>query len=299
MRVLVTGASGLLGRAVYQNFKKNGHEVIGTAHSRANGDLVKLDLTLESNVKQFVDAHKPDAIIHCAAERRPDVAEKDQTGTEFLNVQVPKDIAKISKANGIFLIYISTDYVFDGTQPPYHAIGGEPNPLNFYGKTKLAGEKAIQEVYPEATILRVPILYGKTEYNGESAVNTLVDVVMNQSKPSKMDDVAVRYPTNVEDVARVLVDLTSAKLEQGKDIHGVYHFSSEKSYTKYAMCQTFAKALHVPLEHVEPVDTSNDAGSASRPKDAHLSNDRLEQSGISTFNVDFDTWWNRHIKPSK
>jgi len=299
MRVLVTGASGLLGRAVYQQFKKNGHEVIGTAHSRAKGDLYKLDLTLETNVKEFVDAHKPDVIIHCAAERRPDVAEKDQTGTEFLNVQVPKDIAKISKANGIFLIYISTDYVFDGTQPPYHAIGGKPNPLNFYGRTKLAGEKAIEEVYPEATILRVPILYGKTEYNGESAVNTLVDVVMNQSKPSKMDDVAVRYPTNVEDVARVLVDLTSAKLEHGKDIQGVYHFSSEKSYTKYAMCQTFAKSLHVPLEHVEPVDTSNDAGSASRPKDAHLSNDRLEQTGISTFNVDFDTWWDRHLKPSK
>jgi S-adenosylmethionine synthetase len=76
-----------------------------------------------------------------------------------LNVQVPKDLATISKANGIFLIYISTDYVFDGTQPPYDAIDGKPNPLNFYGKTKLAGEKAIEGAYPEATILRVPILY--------------------------------------------------------------------------------------------------------------------------------------------
>jgi S-adenosylmethionine synthetase len=76
-----------------------------------------------------------------------------------LNVQVPKDLATISKANGIFLIYISTDYVFDGKQPPYDALTGKPNPLNLYGKTKLAGEKAIQEVYPEAVILRVPILY--------------------------------------------------------------------------------------------------------------------------------------------
>ncbi|KAH8556248.1 hypothetical protein BGW37DRAFT_536232 [Umbelopsis sp. PMI_123] len=285
MRVLITGASGLL--------------VIGTAHSRAKGDLYKLDLTLESNVKEFVVAHKPDVIIHCAAERRPDVAEKDPVGTEFLNVQVPKDLATISKANGIFLIYISTDYVFDGKQPPYDALTGKPNPLNLYGKTKLAGEKAIQEVYPEAVILRVPILYGKTEYNGESAVNILVDVVMNQSKPSKMDDAAIRYPTNVEDVARVLADLVSAKFDHGKDIAGVYHFSSEKPYTKYTMCQTFAKALHVPLEHVQPVDTSNDAGSASRPKDAHLSNSRLEQTGINTYNVDFESWWNRQLKPSK
>ncbi|CAM0138405.1 hypothetical protein VKS41_002956 [Umbelopsis sp. WA50703] len=299
MKVFVTGASGLLGRAVYQQLKKNGHEVIGTAYSRANDELYKLDLTKESSVREFVDTHKPDAIIHCAAERRPDVAEKDRTGTEFLNIQVPKDFGKLTKEKGIFLIYISTDYVFDGTQPPYDAIEGKPNPLNFYGKTKLAGEKAIQEVNPDAVILRVPILYGKTEYNGESAVNILVDSVLDQSKSAKMDNVAVRYPTNVEDVARVLADLTSAKLEQQKDIEGVYHFSGEKPYTKYDMCEVFAKAYHVPMDHVQAVDTSSDPGAASRPKNSHLSNSRLEQAGISTYNVDFEAWWNQRIKPSK
>jgi S-adenosylmethionine synthetase len=75
------------------------------------------------------------------------------------------------------LIYISTDYVFDGTAPPYE-IDDKPNPLQFYGETKLGGEEAIKSVYPEAVILRVPILYGKTEYNGESAINILIDVVL-------------------------------------------------------------------------------------------------------------------------
>ncbi|KAG2182520.1 hypothetical protein INT43_007451 [Umbelopsis isabellina] len=299
MKVLITGASGLLGRAVYQQFKKNGHEVVGTAYSRATNELHKLGLTEESDVREFVEAHKPDAIIHCAAERRPDVAEKDRAGTEFLNIQVPKNLGKLTKEKSIFLIYISTDYVFDGTQPPYDAIEGKPNPLNFYGKTKLAGEHAIQEVNQDAIIVRLPILYGNTEFNGESAVNLLVDSVLDQSKPAKMDNVAIRYPTNVEDVARVLADLTSAKLEQNKDISGVYHFSGQKPYTKYDMCEVFAKAYHIPMDHVQAVDTSSDPGAASRPKDSHLSNSRLEQAGINTYNVDFEAWWNKRIKASK
>ncbi|KAJ2963417.1 hypothetical protein NQZ79_g1577 [Umbelopsis isabellina] len=287
MKVLVTGASGLLGRAVYQHFKKNGHEVVGTAYSRATNELHKLDLTKESDVREFVEAHKPEAIIHCAAERRPDVAEKDRSGTEFVNIITT------------LMTLCSSDYVFDGTQPPYDAIEGKPNPLNFYGKTKLAGEHAIQEVNPDAVIVRLPILYGNTEFNGESAVNILVDSVLDQSKPAKMDNVAIRYPTNVEDVARVLTDLTSAKLEQNKDINGVYHFSGEKPYTKYDMCEVFAKAYHIPMDHVQAVDTSSDPGAASRPKNSHLSNSRLEQADINTYNVDFEAWWNNRIKPRK
>jgi S-adenosylmethionine synthetase len=75
------------------------------------------------------------------------------------------------------LIYISTDYVFDGTTPPYE-VDDKPNPLQFYGETKLAGEQAIQGVNKDAVILRVPILYGSTQYNGESAINVLIDVVL-------------------------------------------------------------------------------------------------------------------------
>lgn len=93
-----------------------------------------------------------------------------------LNVETPRNLGKICKDNGIMLIYISTDYVFDGTAPPYE-VGDKPNPLNFYGQTKLDGEEAIKGVYPEAVILRVPILYGSTEYNAESAINVLIDVV--------------------------------------------------------------------------------------------------------------------------
>ncbi|RUS25239.1 hypothetical protein BC938DRAFT_472442 [Jimgerdemannia flammicorona] len=225
MRVLITGASGLLGRAVYNEFKENGHE----------------------------------AIIHCAAERRPDVAERDQEGTRNvrtpaiprwalpscfhncfspslahplqLNISVPSHIGKLAHSRAIPLFYISTDYVFDGTNPPYD-VNDTPNPLNFYGRTKYEGEMAISQTNPHAVTLRVPILYGHTEYNSESAVNLLVDVVLDSSKQVEMDHYVIRYPTNVEDVARVLRNLADKKIQQGDAVSGVYHFSAEEALTK-------------------------------------------------------------------
>ncbi|KAG1437671.1 hypothetical protein G6F56_012994 [Rhizopus delemar] len=157
MKVIVTGASGLLGRQVVKAFEAANYEVVGTAFSRATDKLVKLDLTDADAVKSFIQKEQPNVFVHCAAERRPDVAERDQEGVLRLNVETPKNLATICKSSGVMLIYISTDYVFDGTSPPYE-VEDKPNPLQFYGQTKLDGEIAIRGVYPEAVILRVPIL---------------------------------------------------------------------------------------------------------------------------------------------
>ncbi|KAF7727216.1 hypothetical protein EC973_007914 [Apophysomyces ossiformis] len=289
MKVVVTGASGLLGRAVAAQFKASGHQVIGTAFSRAKGDLAKLDLADENAVQAFVVEHKPDVLVHCAAERRPDVAEKDHEGTIKLNVAVPRLLGSLCIANGILLVYISTDYVFDGNAPPYD-VDATPNPLNFYGETKLGGEKAIQEVYPDAVILRVPILYGETEYNGESAINTLVDAVKNQAKPVDMDNFASRYPTNVKDVARVIKDLAVKKIEDKQDIGGIFHFTNEEMFTKYTICQLFGEILNVSTQHLKPQNDIPVAAAASRPKDSHLSNKRLKDLGIDTTSVPFAQW---------
>ncbi|CEG80527.1 hypothetical protein RMATCC62417_14849 [Rhizopus microsporus] len=177
MKVVITGASGLLGRQVVKAFKD--WEVVGTAFSRAKDNLVKLDLTDKDAVETFFNKQQPNVVVHCAAERRPDVAEKDKDGVLLLNVESSKRLATIY-------------YVFDGTSPPYE-IGDKPNPLQFYGQTKLAGENAVRQVYPNAVILRVPILYGETEYNGESAVNVLIDVVLTPQKPVKMDNISYKW----------------------------------------------------------------------------------------------------------
>ncbi|KAG1133466.1 hypothetical protein G6F42_001400 [Rhizopus arrhizus] len=284
MKAVVTGASGLLGRQVVKAFENANCEVVGTAFSRAIGNLVKLNLTEVEAVKSFIDEQQPDVLVHCAAERRPDVAEKDQSGVLRLNVETPRNLASICKSKGVMLIYISTDYVFDGTSPPYE-VDDKPNPLQFYGQTKLDGENVIREVYPDAVILRVPILYGATEYNGESAVNVLIDTVLSK-KVSKVDNVAQRYPTNVADVARVLKDLAGnekeEKIKNKQDIRGIYHFSAKESMTKYQMCETFASILNFPMDHLTPQNTVDPSASVSRPDNSHLSVKRLEEAGIDT-----------------
>ncbi|KAG0243317.1 hypothetical protein BGX31_010910 [Mortierella sp. GBA43] len=219
MRILVTGASGLLGRAVVTEFKNSGHEVV----------------------------------VHCAAERRPDVVEGNPERAQNLNVEVPGRLADLANDYGSLLIYISTDYVFDGKNPPYD-VRDKVNPLNTYGQSKYDGEVKVRNLNSAAIILRVPILYGPTEYNGESAVNALIDSVQS-GKETSMDHYAVRFPTNVADVARVIKDLSNRVRHEKVFISGVLHFSAEESFTKYEMCQAISKVLGTPIDHLKPIST--------------------------------------------
>lgn len=162
MRVVVTGASGLLGRAVQARLSSEQHEVLALANSRATPPLVQLDLLDTDALRKTLQDFKPDVIVHAAAERRPDVVEKEPERSQELNVDVPGRIAEICRDLGTGstrLIYISTDYVFDGSKPPYK-VDSEPNPLNAYGTSKLLGERAVAEKGKQGhvTSLRVPVL---------------------------------------------------------------------------------------------------------------------------------------------
>ncbi|KAF7643074.1 hypothetical protein LDENG_00245520, partial [Lucifuga dentata] len=140
LTVLVTGATGLLGRAVYREFQNNGWLVIGTGYRRARPRLLCCDLTDEDAVKMLIHNNKPDVIVHCAAERRPDVVERHTEAAVNLNVHATATLAKEAAAAGVFFLYISSDYVFDGRNPPYGE-DDSPNPLNLYGRSKLEGER--------------------------------------------------------------------------------------------------------------------------------------------------------------
>ena len=170
-KVLVTGASGLLGRAILKEFTQCGDvwEVLGLAYSRAKGNLKKVDLRNKDEVESVIEEFKPSLVIHSAAERRPDIVEKSEEETKMLNVTATRTIAEASAKADAFFLYISTDYVFDGTSPPYKPTD-KPNPLNKYGQSKLDGENVTLEFLPRSGVLRVPILYGPVEYIHESAV---------------------------------------------------------------------------------------------------------------------------------
>ncbi|ELU41521.1 NAD dependent epimerase/dehydratase [Rhizoctonia solani AG-1 IA] len=255
---LTSGASGVLGSAVYQAFRSvKGVEVKGTAHTRPSGDVIAIDLCDEPSVAKLVQDFKPDWVVHCAAERRPDVANVEATWT--LNGAVPATLARLSstKEHSFTLIYISTDYVFDGTAAPY-SVDAKPNPVNLYGETKLAGERAVlddgyQGKPGQRVVLRVPVLYGPAPKNSDSAINTLVDIVNDQSgKQYTMDHYATRYPTNVLDIADFLVRLADA---------------------------------------ADPPPNL----AVSRPKNTQLSLEILDNIGVEVGGRDFAIWWEQYL----
>ncbi|CZR56359.1 related to methionine adenosyltransferase regulatory beta subunit [Phialocephala subalpina] len=302
----ITGATGLLGRAVVPAFQRAGYTVIGTGFSRAKPPaILKLDLSSESAIASILDETKPEVVVHCAANRFPDKCDNDPEGTKALNVAASSTLAKLCSSRNILLIYISTDYVFPGIpgEAPYEA-DATPAPTNLYGVTKYEGEK---EVLKEGgLVLRVPVLYGSVEEgvgNKESAVNVLMDAVWKAQQSEggkvKMDHWAIRYPTNTEDVGRVLADVATKYLEteDRSSLPKILQFSSEDKMTKYEICELFAEIMGLPLDGIIPNTEGNDPNAkVQRPYDCHLSTKALKDLGIEVATQDFKGWWRREAR---
>ncbi|KAF2497284.1 NAD(P)-binding protein [Lophium mytilinum] len=315
---LITGASGLLGRKVLEAFNRDGWQAVGTGLTRANPPaIVKLDILSKGDVERVLDEVKPDVVVHCAANRFPDSCTSDPDAARALNVTASSDLATATSSRGIFLIYISTDYVFSGApgEAPYKPTS-KPDPPNVYGQTKLDGEKAVLEATNKITakdthggitvpsvVLRVPILYGSCEPS-ESAVNILMKQIWSSQELSptdpkiKVDDYAQRFPTNTQDVARVCLDVSKLYLEPGDkmDLPNILQFSSEDKMTKWEIVQEFADILGLPLENMEsfkPNEEQQDG--VKRPYDCHLDTGALKELGIDVGTVGFRTWWRREL----
>ncbi|KAK4137667.1 NAD(P)-binding protein [Trichocladium antarcticum] len=319
--VLVTGATGLLGRQVVKAFASHGWTVKGTGFSRADGSsILKVDLSNPAEIEKVLDDVKPQVVVHCAANRFPDKVDADPEGTRRLNVDATRAIARRCARRAAVLVYISTDYVFPGRpgDAPYEA-DARPAPTNLYGVTKLDGETAVREEFEGAgeggeggeaearsgvgVVLRVPVLYGEADRNAESAVNCLMDVVERAAQGERgrvrMDHWALRYPTNTEDVARVCYDVASRYLaEKDKSsLPRVLQFSSEDKYTKYEICQLFGEIKGLPIDRIEPNTEGNDPTAAvQRPYDCHLSTRALRDLGIEVATQDFVGWWRRECR---
>ncbi|MDF7806610.1 SDR family oxidoreductase [Pontiellaceae bacterium B12219] len=270
MNILITGASGLLGRA-YRNVFAD-QQLTTCAWSRATSGDLKLDLTDAAAVNAAIESVQPDLILHTAAERKPDQCENQQEQTQALNVDATRTLAEAAVRTGAKLIYISTDYVFDGQNPPYD-IDAPCNPLNFYGQTKRAGETAVLETSENHIVLRVPILYGEVETLDESPVTILLNKLLNPI-PSAEDHWAVRFPTYVGDVAQTLRNWSEHLLNDVQS-RGIYHMSGAEALTKYEMICAMGEVLNLPHDHLIP--NNQPPGGAPRPKNSRLNISRLQQ----------------------
>lgn len=277
-KVVITGASGLLGRPILNEFVNNGkYDAIGLAYSRVGENLVKLDLTDEAAVREFFAAQRPQFIVHSAAHRRPDVCENDADATEALNVSATRLLAEISRDLGAFMVYVSTDYVFDGTNPPYKP-SDAPNPLNTYGRSKLEGEKVMREIIPQSSaVLRVPILYGPCKELAESAVLIMLPAIRDTSKPAVMDSWAVRYPTYTPDVAAVIRMMADYRASHPQ-FAGIFHFHGGVPMTRYDMAVGIAQIMGIASAHIKANPTPTPG--APRPQNAALDCGELEKLGL-------------------
>ncbi|ASL42936.1 dTDP-4-dehydrorhamnose reductase [Burkholderia sp. AD24] len=290
-KVAVIGASGLLGRALVGELAQQANwQVVATTFSRPAPNASTLDIRDACAVEQFIEREAPDALVIAAAERRPDVCEHDPALARALNVDAVRTLAAAANRRGAWTLSISTDYVFDGADPPYRH-DAAPSPLNAYGRSKLEGERALLDTTDLGCVLRLPLLYGPIVGWAESAVTSLVPAIAASAastsadgKSAVMDAWAIRYPTFTPDIAVVIRHMLE-RHARNEAIRGIVQWSGDEPMTKYEIAIRLAEALQVDAR-LTPQHTPTDA--TPRPHNCHLASDRLEALGIGR-RTPFDT----------
>lgn len=281
MKVLITGATGMLGRATFERLSREpGASVSGLCHSRVSPGLHQADLTDLDSIAPLLDSLAPDAIVHTAAIRKPDEFAASAASSRRLNVDATAAIARwIAAHPAAHLVYISSDYVFNGTAAPY-STDAPLHPANSYGQSKADGELVLRDIAPaQSAILRVPILYGDVVSLDESSVTSVITAVQKRS-PVVLDDWAIRYPTHVADVADILAQMVSRRLV------GTYHWSGLEPFTKYDMGLEIARQIGSDPALLRRSGAPAN-GSEPRPKDCHLDRSALESLGVTTPGIPF------------
>lgn len=277
MKVFVTGVKGQLGHDVVNELTKRGHEAIGV-------DIEEMDITDRVSVDRVIKEAAPEAVIHCAAWTAVDAAEDEdkKEKVRLVNAVGTEYIAKVCRKLNIPMMYISTDYVFNGLGTrPWEPDCKEYAPLNVYGETKLAGELAVSENLSKYFIVRIAWVFGK---NGKNFIKTMLNLGKSHDTIRVVND-QIGTPTYTFDLARLLVDMIET------DKYGYYHATNEGGYISWYdfTVEIFRQAAG--LGHPEystdrltvvPVSTAEyGASKAARPFNSRLDKSKLTANGFT------------------
>lgn len=257
MEVLVTGTNGQLGYDIVKELRKQNIECYGA--TRKDFDIVDFKAT-----EEFITNYMPDAVIHCAAYTAVDKAEDEQGLCYLVNVSATENIAEICKKINAKMLYISTDYVFDGTKEGFYKVDDKPNPINVYGKTKLLGEQAVQRILDKYFIVRISWVFGE---HGNNFVKTMLRL---GKEHKEINVVADQYgsPTYTADLAPLLVEMVQTEK------YGIYHATNEGVCTWAEFAEEIFKIAGMDVK-VNHITTAEYPTRAKRPMNSRLSKKSL------------------------
>lgn len=277
MKVLVTGVCGQLGYDVVGELNRRNHSAVGV-------DITEMDITDEANVKSVMQNVKPDAVIHCAAWTAVDAAEDEQNHNKVydINVKGTKYIAEQCKLLDCKMIYISTDYVFDGKGTiAWEADCKQFKPLGWYGQTKLEGELTVSSLLEKYYIVRTAWAFGE---NGNNFVEIMLKLGQTRSEVKVVSD-QIGTPTYTYDLARLLVDMVET------DKYGFYHATNEGGFISWAdFAEEIFRQSGLTVK-VNRVTTEEYGSKALRPKNSRLDKSKLTQNGFKRLPV-----WENSLK---
>ena len=286
MRVFVTGVGGQLGHDVVNELDRRAHEAIGSdiqaVYSGVNdgsavtsAPYVQMDITDEAAVRRTIEELKPDVIIHCAAWTNVDGAEAPENREKVhqINAVGTENIARAAKAVDAKMVYISTDYVFDGqgTRP------WEPDdkcyaPLNVYGRSKLDGELAVSRILEKYFIVRIAWVFG---LNGKNFIKTMINVGKTHDTVRVVND-QIGTPTYTLDLARLLVDMVETEK------YGYYHATNDGGYISwYEFCCEFYKQYGLSTTVIPVSTVEYGLSKAARPENSRLDKSKLVAAGFN------------------
>ncbi len=286
MKIFVTGVGGQLGHDVVNEMTARVHEAVGsdiqpTYSGVADGSAVttvpyvQLDITDEKAVKETVERIEPDAIIHCAAWTAVDAAEDEDNKPKVkaINADGTRYIAEAAKAVDAKMLYLSTDYVFDGKGTrPWQPDDKNYSPLNYYGATKLMGEQAVAENLDKFFIVRIAWVFG---LNGKNFIKTMINVGKTHDTVRVVND-QIGTPTYTKDLARLLVDM----IETEK--YGYYHATNEGGYiTWYDFCCEFYRQYGLNTKVIPVTTAEYGLSKASHPENSRLDKRKLIENGFT------------------
>ena len=254
MKVLITGAAGLVGRALTAHCLTSQDEVF--PYDRASLDIADAD-----RVRSVIAKDKPDVVINCAAWTDVDGCESDPSRSDAVNALGPENLARATRSVGASLITISTDYVFDGLKEGFFTQRDDPNPLSVYGRSKLQGERRAQAESARTVVVRTGFIFG---YGGKNFLSTLIDRVRGGEKPKAIAD-AWGTPTYANDLVVRLRELAQL------DLPGIFHIVSDGEGASYA---TFARealtCAGLDPNNLEVISSNSLTRPAPRPRNSRL-----------------------------